>query len=112
MAESEPDSREEFQAVCRVDELPDVRPKHVEVGDRSILICKSGGEIYAVDEICPHEKRSMRYGVVQRGQIVCPHHQYRFELESGRCRRRCAPVEVYETKIDEGRVYVRVAGTT
>jgi nitrite reductase/ring-hydroxylating ferredoxin subunit len=105
---AEPDPDDHFHAVCEVDDVPDLRPKHVEVADRDVLLCKTGGELYAVDEICPHENKSMRYGVVQRGQIVCPHHQYRFELESGRCRRRCAPVEVYETKIEDGTVYVRV----
>lgn len=100
---------DDFEPVCSVDEVPDVRPKQVEVGGRSILLCRSGGDIHAVDEICPHEERSMRYGVIRRGRIVCPHHQYKFDLDTGRCHRRCAPVEVYDVRIDDDTVYVRVA---
>ena len=104
-------SSEAFVAVCDVDEIPDLMPKRVEVGGRGILVCRTGSGIHAVDEICPHKKKSMRYGVVQRGEIVCPHHRYKFDLETGRCRRRCAPVEVYETKVEEGTVYLKAPWT-
>lgn len=96
-----------FVPVCDVDEVPDVRPYRAEIGGRGVLICKSGGAIHAVDEICPHEDQSMRYGVVQRGRIVCPHHQYAFELDTGKCRKRCPPVPTFETEIEDGTVYIR-----
>lgn len=102
--------RDEYTAVCGADEVPDLMPKRVVVDGRGILICRSGGELYAVDETCPHEKKSMRYGVVQRGEIVCPHHRYRFDLETGRCkrRRRCAPAEIYDVEVEDGTIFVRI----
>lgn len=106
--ESRPPSDDDFEPVCSLDEVPEVRPKKVVVDGRGILLCRSGGEIRAVDEICPHEKRSMRYGVVQRGRIVCPHHRYKFDLETGRCRQRCAPAQLYEVRVEDGTVFVRV----
>ena len=103
--DTEPD--EGFELVCGVDEVPDLMPRRVEVNGRGVLVCKTDDGFSAVDEICPHKDRSMRYGVVQRGQIICPHHRYKFDLETGRCRRRCPPVAVYEVKVVDGDIYVR-----
>lgn len=98
---------DDYLPVCELDDLPDVRPFYTEIDGRGILLCRSGGEVHAVDEICPHEEKSMRYGVVQRGQIVCPHHQYKFDLETGRTRKRCAPATTYEVEVEGDTVYVR-----
>lgn len=99
--------QEGYIEVCDVDDVPDMRPKMVEVDDQSILICRGEDGMFAVDEICPHEDLSMRFGVVQWDKIVCPHHQYRFDLETGQCqRRRCSPVPVYELEIHDEKVYV------
>jgi nitrite reductase/ring-hydroxylating ferredoxin subunit len=100
--------QEGYVSVCDVDDVPDMRPKKVEIDDHSILICRGEDGLFAVDEICPHEDKSMRFGVVQWNKIVCPHHQYRFDLDTGKCRRRrCEPVPVYDLEIVDGTVYVR-----
>lgn len=97
-----------YEPVGPVDAIPDMMPRKVEVDGRSVLLCRESGEIYAVDEICPHKERSMAYGVVLSGKIICPHHQYEFELDTGRCRgKRCPPVLTYEVEIVDDQVYVR-----
>lgn len=100
--------QEGFEEVCAVDDIPQMMPRKVQVGGRSVLLCKDAGEVYAVDEICPHKNKSMAYGVVHHGKITCPHHQYDFELGTGRCKRRkCAPVMTYAVEVVDGRVFVR-----
>ncbi len=99
---------EGFERVCDVDDVPEHMPKRVVVGGRGVLLCRVDGEIRGVDEICPHKDRSMRFGVVFDGEIICPHHQYHFDLETGRCdRRKCPPVHVYEVRVVDGEVWVR-----
>jgi nitrite reductase/ring-hydroxylating ferredoxin subunit len=98
-----------FEEACSVDGIPRMLPRKVAIGGRSVLLCKDQGEVYAVDEICPHKHKSMAYGVVHQGKITCPHHQYDFELGTGRCkRRRCAPVMVYAVEVVDGSVFVKV----
>lgn len=96
-----------FERVCDVNDVPEHMPRRVEVGGRGVLLCRDGGEIRAVDEICPHKQRSMRYGVVFGGDLICPHHQYHFDLQTGRCDQRCEPVHVYEVRVVDGEVWVR-----
>ncbi len=98
---------EGFERVCTVDEVPEQMPRRVKVDGRGVLVCRSGDEIFAVDEICPHKNRSMKWGVLFQGKIICPHHQYQFDLQTGRCNQRCAPVQTYEVKIVDGQVWVR-----
>ena len=97
-----------YKNVCAVDDIPQMMPRKVDVDGRSVLVCRDAGEIYAVDEICPHKNKSMAYGVVHAGKLICPHHQYEFELATGSCRRRrCAPVLTYEVEVVDGEVFVR-----
>ena len=105
--EESDDGVEGFLAVCAVDEVPEHMPLKVEAFGRAVLLCRSDDGIYAVDEICPHENESMARGVVFEGQIICPHHQYRFDLDTGRCNRRCAPVQTYEVRVVEDEVWLR-----
>lgn len=97
-----------YQRACKLDEIGSPMPKRVEVEGRGVLLCREGEKIHAVDEICPHENKSMRFGVVFDGAITCPHHQYRFKLEDGRTRRRCAPLQLYEARIHDEHVWVKL----
>lgn len=98
-----------FDEVCQVDEIPRMMPRKVYTGGRNVLICKDAGEIYAVDEICPHKDKSMAYGVVHHGKITCPHHQYDFDLATGRCnRRKCAAVMTYSVEVVDDSVFVKI----
>lgn len=106
--DQKPEHLEDYELACHLDEVPDHIPRKVEIGDRGVLICRDDGEIRAVDEICPHKNQSMERAPLVQGEIVCPHHQYRFDLETGRCNRRCTPVETYDVEIVDDRVWVRV----
>ncbi|MEM1349852.1 MAG: Rieske 2Fe-2S domain-containing protein [Myxococcota bacterium] len=103
-------STQGFHDVGAASEVRGVMPKRVLVENRGVLVCRQGDELHAVDELCPHKYKSMAYGLVHGGKIVCPHHQYGFDLRSGRCdKRRCAPINVYELVVDaDDRVWVRV----
>lgn len=100
-----------YRDVCGTDEVGAPLPKLVEVNGRSVLLCRDDGRYYAVDAICPHENKEMKFGVVFGGEITCPHHQYRFKLDSGKSNRRCAPLEVFEVEVLDDRIWVRVRGS-
>ena len=105
---NEKDLREQdFERVCRVEEIGEHMPKSVQVAGRGVLLCLHDGEVRAVDEICPHKNRSMRFGVVFNGDIICPHHQYHFDLKTGKCNQRCEPIHTYEVQVHDGEVWVR-----
>lgn len=95
--------------VGRVDELARVRKKVVAVGDRSIVVVWHEGAAYALDNTCIHKQRELVNGVVLNGRLVCPGHQWAFDLGTGYCkeRDRCQPT--FPVRVDDDVVYVESA---
>lgn len=56
----------------------------VKAGERAILLLHHGGQIYAVDNTCPHMGAALEGGgVTEDGAIVCPRHHSAFDLQTG-----------------------------
>lgn len=78
-------------------DVPHGRPHRVKVIDRSILVLREEDEFFIVHERCPHQGLSMRNGVILQGKIVCPYHQYQFDIRTGEPRaRRCDSLQMFE----------------
>lgn len=101
-----------YTRACELDEIPSMMPRRVVIDDRGILLCRGEDEdaIFALDELCPHKSESMAMGLVHENRLLCPHHQYQFDLETGRCvnQRRCVPVNTYPVIVRDGAVYLKV----
>jgi 3-phenylpropionate/trans-cinnamate dioxygenase ferredoxin subunit len=82
----------------------------VRVGDRQIALCRSGGELYALDNVCTHQYALLSDGYVEDGCIECPLHQGRFSLATGAplAPPVTQPVRVYPVRCNAGKVYVEV----
>lgn len=57
---------------------------------------------FAVQDSCSHNGESLSKGTVNYlGEVVCPWHNYRFELSTGReCSMRSADLRTYPIKVD------------
>lgn len=89
--------------VASVDDIPNGGAITVDVGERRVALFRHGGELFALDETCPHRGGPLHDGVVDRGVVLCPWHQWQFDLKTG-----CSPVN----PLSRVRVYaVRVEGT-
>ncbi|MEE4337618.1 Rieske (2Fe-2S) protein [Erythrobacter sp.] len=101
---------EGWQHAGRVGEISSARPLAVEVGGREVLLCRSGGDVFAVDARCPHAGQSLAQGRVRGGAIACPFHGARFRLSDG------APTAgptrralgTHRVRIADGEVWVRL----
>ena len=43
------------------------------------------GEYYAIDNICPHVGGVLHAGKQEGGVIVCPIHEWKFDVKTGKC---------------------------
>lgn len=110
-------------AVLREDELPDGERRVVEVHGRPILVLHHQGQVYAVDNVCPHMGAALDGGeVTDDGTIVCPRHHSAFELRTGNVTEWAPwppgvgrilggisperPLPVFATRIKEGSIWV------
>ena len=54
--------------------------------DRQIAVFRlTDGTLRATDAVCPHRGGPLADGQFDLGKVVCPLHQYAFELADGRC---------------------------
>ena len=73
----------EFQTVCRASEVPEGEGKTVQVKGRLIALFCVGGQMHAIDDVCPHMGASLSGGYVENGIVTCPWHAWRFRLADG-----------------------------
>ncbi len=72
-----------FTKVASRADFTDRSVKRVEVGDRSIMIIRLGGEYRALDATCTHEDADLSRGILMGRTIVCPLHLSRFSVDTG-----------------------------
>ncbi len=54
-----------------------------EVEGKAILVCRAGEGIHAVDGVCPHRGAQLVSGVLEGKAVVCPWHDWAFDVETG-----------------------------
>ena len=89
--------------------LGDGQTLSLAAGRRMIAIARSGGEFFAIEDVCTHDGAELTGGTIEGAEIICPRHGARFCLRTGAALTPPAyePVRVFETKIDDGRLWVR-----
>ena len=81
----------------------------IEVGDKEIALFNYKGNFYAIDNTCPHRGSPLGEGRIEEGILICPGHEWRFELKSGWCPQNPElSTEVYPIKVHDGKIYVRL----
>lgn len=90
-------------------ELQDGQAKSIAVGRRSVAVVRNGAEYFAIEDICTHDGAPLTGGEVEGNEIICPRHGARFCLRTGEALTPPAyePVRVFETKIENGHLWVR-----
>ncbi len=84
--------------------------KAVVARGRAILVLKAEGRYHAVDNLCTHDHVQLTAGMLEGHEIECPLHGARFDIRTGTNLTPPAvrPLEVYATKVENGRVWVKV----
>ena len=82
-------------------ELTRRRKLRVEVDGAAIALFHAGGQVYAFDDVCIHQDRSLFKGTMWQGKVICPGHQWQFDLATGyeEDQDRCQPT--YEVRVED-----------
>ena len=91
--------------------LADETPMGVEVEGRQVLLYRSAGALYAIDDLCSHAGGLLSRGPVADCVVECPLHGSKFDLRDGQIVRGPAhhPQPVLPTRVRNGWVEVRGA---
>ncbi|MDQ6779631.1 MAG: non-heme iron oxygenase ferredoxin subunit [Candidatus Eremiobacteraeota bacterium] len=96
--------------VARLDEIPEGKVKVVETNGYRIALCNYQGTIYAIDDVCTHDRGPLGQGELIGQEIECPRHGARFDVTTGAAVRLPAvrPVRSYPVLVADGTVSVEV----
>ncbi|MBT1709816.1 Rieske 2Fe-2S domain-containing protein [Fulvivirgaceae bacterium PWU5] len=86
------------------------KPRLLVVYGRRITLVHYGDDFYAVQDACTHNQESLSKGHVNHlGEIICPWHNYRFELKTGRAMdSSCRALATYPIKTDETGFFIGI----
>ena len=73
-----------FVEVARKSEIPETGVIVVEVEGKRLALINLSGEIYAIDDECPHEGGPLSEGTISGEEIECPWHTSHFNIKTGR----------------------------
>ena len=97
--------------LARSDELPEGEARIFEVDeDLRVALCKVDGEIFALEDVCPHDDGPLGEGCLRGHEIECPRHGARFDVRSGAVTRMPAPypVSTFAVRVEDGDVLVEL----
>ena len=68
---------------CSLSELAEDSAIRVELDGRPVCIARSGGEVFAISDVCSHADVALSEGDVEDGRIECWLHGSLFDLRTG-----------------------------
>lgn len=72
-----------WQQVCKLNEIVEGKGHEAWVNGRPLALFLSSGEVYALDDRCPHHEGQLSLGKLVNGDAVCPLHGWNFDLATG-----------------------------
>ena len=88
--------------------LPINSPRKLLLNNESFFIVRTDKGIFVSYNLCPHNKASLSDGMINDfNEIICPLHEYRFDLHTGReSSQRCKDMQTFKILIEEGGVFL------
>ena len=82
----------------------------VTAAGQELALFRVGDEVFVTEAMCTHGQARLCEGYVEGAEVECPLHQARFDLRTGipSCGPATAPVKVFATRVQAGRVEVAI----
>lgn len=99
-------------AVGRVEDIPKQGARVVATAAGDIALFRTlAGEVFALDDRCPHKGGPLSQGIVHGRSVTCPLHNWVIDLASGEA---AAPdkgcVRRIRVRVEQGRVLLDLSG--
>ena len=103
---------EEWTETAKEDEVEPGKVYRFDVEGEKVLVTRLGGKVRAYGHECPHYHAPLSEGILHDGEITCPWHNAKFDLQSGELVSPPAldDLPVYDVKTEGGQIFVRGGG--
>ena len=100
---------DDFVYVLDEKELQEGKMKLVRVEGVPVLLIKQLGQIFVIDNRCPHMGCSFSGGTLEGICLMCPCHDWCFNLETGEYKEDPSfKLKKFEWKIESGKIWVKL----
>jgi 3-phenylpropionate/trans-cinnamate dioxygenase ferredoxin subunit len=100
---------DDYVATIIESELQEGKMKLVSTEGTPLLFIKQQGKIHVIDNRCPHMGCGFSGGTLENSVIVCPCHDWRFNLETGEYEEEPSyKLKKYEWKVEAGKIWVKL----
>lgn len=72
-----------WMSVAKVNDLPPGQRKCIDAQGQHIVLINRGGELFAIENQCPHAGLPLSEGTIAGDIIICPYHGYTYNLKTG-----------------------------
>jgi 3-phenylpropionate/trans-cinnamate dioxygenase ferredoxin subunit len=81
----------------------------IKVSGKNICLIRTEGNLYAVQNNCPHAGAQLSNGWCTKGKIICPYHRQEFDLITGRgAKGQGNYVNIYPLEIRSDGLYIGI----
>jgi nitrite reductase (NADH) small subunit len=100
-------SSDRFVRVADLVDVPSGSSRTVFVGRYEVAIFNVDGNLYALENCCPHQGGPIGDGWVEGSTVTCPWHAWRFDLRTGKMTLGdFAMIPRFEVRVDGSSIYV------
>lgn len=96
----------EWVDVASADELQRRRKLLVSVGGTDVVLVQMPDGPRAIQNICIHKERELVKGTLLGNRIVCPGHQWAFDLDTGYEQKMCRYQPTFDVRVEGDRIHV------
>ncbi len=98
-----------FTKLCKSSDLQEKVGRRFIVDDVEVALFKVDGNVYALNNICLHQKAAIIYdGFIEDGKVTCPAHGWQYDLKTGKIPNGVTGLDSYEVRIVDDEIYVKV----
>lgn len=90
-----------FKKVCKAPDIKDNSMSLFNLDGKEIIVGKHEGKLFACDASCPHKGAYLHHGWFNGNNIVCPRHNYEYDLLCGKLVKMTSWKEKHPTWIEQ-----------
>jgi nitrite reductase/ring-hydroxylating ferredoxin subunit len=103
-------SIDDWACLAKRDQITPSSPLSLPEGDNGIGLFDVDGQLYAIEDICPHGPSLLSRGYIMNGMVKCPLHGAVFDIRTGKCLQGPAErdLQTYSVRVDGEDVYIQI----
>jgi NAD(P)H-dependent nitrite reductase small subunit len=100
-----------YVKIMSEEDLPIGKSAIISAGEDEIALFNYKGKYYAIANKCPHRGSPLGEGRIEEGIVICPNHEWRFQLADGANMQNPELfIPTYPVKVKNDNIYIGLEG--